>query len=93
MNSFRHALPAILLAFAILAEAAPARPVAVIPQVPGTVIHHQPAATGLYIGSPSLCALPDGSYLASHDLFGAATVAVKALAVIAAVTVSPAIKL
>ena len=70
MNSCRHALPAILLAFAILAEAAPARPVAVIPQVPGTVIHHQPAATGLYIGSPSLCALPDGSYLASHDLFG-----------------------
>lgn len=41
--------------------------------VPGTVIHHQPAATGLYIGSPSLCVLPDGSYLASHDFFGPAS--------------------
>jgi hypothetical protein len=49
---------------------APVRPVAVIPPVPGSVIHHQPAASGLYIGSPSLCVLPDGSYLASHDLFG-----------------------
>ncbi len=38
--------------------------------VPGTVIHHQPASSRLYVGSPSLCVLPDGSYLASHDLFG-----------------------
>lgn len=41
-----------------------------VPPPPGTVIHHQPAASGFYIGSPSLCVLPDGSYLASHDLFG-----------------------
>ena len=40
------------------------------PPPPGTVIHHSPAASGLYIGSPSLCVAPDGSYLASHDLFG-----------------------
>lgn len=37
---------------------------------PGTVIHHSPASTRLYIGSPSLCVLQDGGYLASHDLFG-----------------------
>ncbi len=40
---------------------------------PGAVIHHSPASTGLYIGSPSLCVAPDGSYLASHDLFGPAS--------------------
>lgn len=40
------------------------------PPPPGTVIHYSPASSGLYIGSPSLCAMPDGSYLASHDLFG-----------------------
>lgn len=38
--------------------------------VPGTIIAHSPASSGLYIGSPSICILPDGSYLASHDLFG-----------------------
>jgi iduronate 2-sulfatase len=40
------------------------------PPPPGTVIHHSPASSGLYIGSPSICILSDGSYLASHDLFG-----------------------
>ncbi|MCW1916058.1 hypothetical protein OJ996_20890 [Luteolibacter sp. GHJ8] len=43
------------------------------PPPPGTVIHHSPASSGLYIGSPSLCVMPDGSYLASHDLFGPAS--------------------
>ena len=37
---------------------------------PGTVICHSPATSGLYIGSPSLCLLPDGTLLASHDFFG-----------------------
>jgi hypothetical protein len=37
---------------------------------PGVVVHHSPAASGRYIGSPSLCVLDDGSYLASHDYFG-----------------------
>lgn len=40
---------------------------------PGTVIHHSPASSGLYIGSPSLCILPNGDYLACHDLFGPAS--------------------
>jgi len=40
---------------------------------PGVVVHHSPAASRLYIGSPSLCVLDDGSYLASHDYFGPAS--------------------
>ncbi|WP_276482533.1 sialidase family protein [Paraflavitalea pollutisoli] len=39
-------------------------------QVPGTIVDHSPKSSGRYIGSPSLCVLPDGSYLASHDYFG-----------------------
>lgn len=38
--------------------------------VPGTVIHHSPASSGLYIGSPSIAQLPDGVLVASHDEFG-----------------------
>lgn len=37
---------------------------------PGTVVAHVPAASRTFIGSPSLAILPDGTYLASHDLFG-----------------------
>lgn len=37
---------------------------------PGIVINHIGKETGRYIGSPSLCVLPDGTYLASHDEFG-----------------------
>jgi hypothetical protein len=42
----------------------------VFPQAPGIVIDHSFASSGLYIGSPSLCVLPDGGLLASHDFFG-----------------------
>ncbi|MGC4046108.1 MAG: sialidase family protein [Armatimonas sp.] len=38
--------------------------------VPGTVISHIPASTGIYVGSPGLAVLPDGTYIASHDEFG-----------------------
>lgn len=41
-----------------------------IAQVPGSVVAYSPAASGLYIGSPSICILSNGDYLASHDLFG-----------------------
>jgi hypothetical protein len=37
---------------------------------PGVVIAHSPASSRQYIGSPSLAVLPDGTYVASHDLFG-----------------------
>ena len=39
-------------------------------KVPGVVIKHIPAATQRYVGSPSIAILPDGSYVASHDVFG-----------------------
>ena len=39
-------------------------------QPPGTVIDHIPASTGQYIGSPGLALLGDGTYVASHDVFG-----------------------
>jgi hypothetical protein len=39
-------------------------------KVPGVIIDHSPAASGRYIGSPSIVILPDGDYLASHDFFG-----------------------
>lgn len=39
-------------------------------QVPGVVIDHSPAASGIYIGSPSIAILPGGDYVASHDQFG-----------------------
>ena len=40
------------------------------PVVPGVVIDHSPASSGIYIGSPSLAVLPNGDYVASHDEFG-----------------------
>ncbi len=40
---------------------------------PGKVIAYSPAMEGKYIGSPSICILPDGSYLAAHDFFGKKT--------------------
>jgi hypothetical protein len=40
------------------------------PPPPGVVVAHLPAADGHYVGSPSLAVLPDGTYVASHDLFG-----------------------
>src|SRR5512137_2915330 len=39
-------------------------------KVPGVVIDHSPASSGLYIGSPSIAVLPNGDYVASHDFFG-----------------------
>ncbi|MBN1442788.1 MAG: exo-alpha-sialidase [Planctomycetes bacterium] len=51
-------------------DAAEEKPAADLSKVPGVVIDHQPASSGLYIGSPSLAVLPGGRYVASHDLFG-----------------------
>lgn len=42
-------------------------------KVPGVVVDHIPATTKIYIGSPSICILPNGDYVASHDHFGPAT--------------------
>lgn len=37
---------------------------------PGVIISHIPKSEGKYIGSPSICMLPNGDYVASHDEFG-----------------------
>jgi len=39
-------------------------------RVPGVVVDHRAASSGLYLGSPSLAILSNGDYVASHDLFG-----------------------
>lgn len=37
---------------------------------PGVIINYISAKTGKYIGSPSICILPNGDYVVSHDEFG-----------------------
>lgn len=44
--------------------------IAVAQQVPGTIVDYSPAGSKQYIGSPSMTVLPNGDYVASHDLFG-----------------------
>lgn len=39
-------------------------------KVPGVVIAHSPQSSGIYIGSPGIAVLPDGTYLAKLDEFG-----------------------
>ena len=41
-----------------------------VSQVPGVVVSHSPASTGIYLSSPSLVILPDGRYCATCDEFG-----------------------
>lgn len=55
-----------MLAFTSLASSAQKK-------VPGTIVAFKEASSKTYIGSPSLCILPNGSYLASHDFFGKQT--------------------
>ncbi len=40
-------------------------------EVPGVVIDHAFAEDSLYIGSPSICILPNGNYIATHEYFSA----------------------
>ena len=37
---------------------------------PGVVIDHSPAASQIYVGSPTIAILPSGTYVAAHDEFG-----------------------
>jgi len=41
--------------------------------VPGVVVHHSPASSGSYVGSPGIVILPDGDYLAKGQEFGPKT--------------------
>jgi len=40
---------------------------------PGVIIDRSPDPARVYIGSPTLAVLPDGSYVAAHDWFGPGT--------------------
>ncbi|MDB4582477.1 glycoside hydrolase [Draconibacterium sp.] len=42
-------------------------------KVPGIVVDYVPASTNTYVGSPSICILPNGDYVASHEFFGPAS--------------------
>ena len=48
---------------ASIAQVAPDSP-------PGRIIAHSAASTQIFLGSPSLSVLPDGTYMVSHDTFG-----------------------
>lgn len=39
-------------------------------EVPGVVINHSPASSGIYLASPSIVILHNGNYIASHDETG-----------------------
>ena len=67
MKNKKNAIVLTLLCWAILCTGSPGN------RVPGVVVNHIPASQKVYIGSPSLAVLPDGSYVASHDHFGPAT--------------------
>ncbi len=43
--------------------------VALVAPPPGVVVSHSPASSKEYVGSPSIVVLPNGEYVASHDLF------------------------
>lgn len=45
-------------------------PSSMVPPPPGTVVNHLDARRRQYVGSPSLAILAEGTYLASHDVFG-----------------------
>ena len=66
----RLAVPIALLLSISCVHTPPPRTTQLSARVPGVVVAHSPAATQQYIGSPSIVILPDGEYLASHDLFG-----------------------
>lgn len=42
-------------------------------KVPGTIVTHSPASSGVYIGSPGIAVLKDGAYLTKCDEFGPGT--------------------
>jgi arylsulfatase A-like enzyme len=36
-------------------------------RVPGAIINHKPASSGVYLGAPSITILPNGDYIVSHN--------------------------
>lgn len=66
MKKYLSVFYSIVLVFAVLTDDLLAQS----EKVPGIVINHIPASTQTYIGSPSICILPEGDYIATHDIFG-----------------------
>lgn len=69
----RDAAAAILIAVAATAGNAANDPTTAPAGPPGVVIHRSSDFHRVYLGSPSLAVLPDGTYVASHDYFGPGT--------------------
>ena len=64
-----HLLPAMIFLTWFLAPTVDAAdPPAGPPQ--GVVVDFLPAQSGQYVGSPTIAIVPDGRYVAAHDLFG-----------------------
>jgi hypothetical protein len=51
----------------------PKPPVGEYTPPPGVIINHSRSSTNIYLGSPSICILPNGDYLVSHDESGSGT--------------------
>lgn len=71
-TSFQFFLPwtasvALAGALEVIPAGAPADPYV---QIPGTVVGRSPNPATIYLGSPSIAILPDGSYVACNDNFG-----------------------
>ena len=67
-RGLRRGSAALLLLWAVALTICPLAAGAL--NVPGVIIDHSPAASGIYIGSPSLAMLSKTDYIASHDEFG-----------------------
>lgn len=39
-------------------------------EIPGKILGHRAASSRIYLGSPSICILPNGNYIAASDFFG-----------------------
>lgn len=73
MDTRRMVVLALLLGAGLLLHGCRGQGTPDYSRVPGVVVAHSPAASGVYLGSPSLAVLPDGRYVASLDYFGPAT--------------------
>ena len=74
MSFLRHIALCTFLAGALLLLGCTGSREPDLARVPGVVIAHSPASSGIYLGSPSIAILPGGAYVASLDYFGPGTV-------------------
>ncbi len=67
---FRSLILLLMVSAGVLAASVAGADEAYPKSPPGVVIDHIPARDGQYVGSPSIAVLPEGRYVASHDIFG-----------------------